>query len=296
VNIPNSLLQKPYKITAYVCIYEDVDTFVSLYAIDIPVKARPKPGDYTIEANDEEIYSFNTLENMFSSAYEKYTEASNLYVETVENLGTNAENAQLAQECAERAESAKARAEELVNAVAVIDMAQITSAEEADALSSPSFANYVNWGADFVDDVNSRLVGIMTMGAGYYKTQLASIGGKKPALMVRNIDTEGGMVYPWEWINPPMEPGVEYRTTERFNGKPVYRCCFKDVRIVGSGSVTIPTGAGKILEARGFDHGGVSLNGGDHSYRLNNSFCFIDCPEGYLYTFDIEIKYIKDED
>ena len=27
---------------------------------------------------------------------------------------------------------------------------------------------------------------------------------------------------PWEWINPPMQLGVEYRTTERHNGKPVY--------------------------------------------------------------------------
>ena len=27
---------------------------------------------------------------------------------------------------------------------------------------------------------------------------------------------------PWEWPNPPMLLGVEYRTTERHNGKPVY--------------------------------------------------------------------------
>lgn len=27
----------------------------------------------------------------------------------------------------------------------------------------------------------------------------------------------------WEWLNPPMQIEVEYRTTERFNGKPVYR-------------------------------------------------------------------------
>lgn len=26
----------------------------------------------------------------------------------------------------------------------------------------------------------------------------------------------------WEWLNPPMQTGVEYRTTERRNGKPVY--------------------------------------------------------------------------
>lgn len=27
---------------------------------------------------------------------------------------------------------------------------------------------------------------------------------------------------PWEWVNPPMQLGVEYRTTERYLGKPIY--------------------------------------------------------------------------
>ena len=31
-----------------------------------------------------------------------------------------------------------------------------------------------------------------------------------------------GIWYSWEWENPPMQPGVEYRTTERWNGKAVY--------------------------------------------------------------------------
>ena len=30
-------------------------------------------------------------------------------------------------------------------------------------------------------------------------------------------------VYEWEWVNPPMQTGIEYRTTERFKTKPVYR-------------------------------------------------------------------------
>lgn len=35
-----------------------------------------------------------------------------------------------------------------------------------------------------------------------------------------------GVWYPWEYANPPMLVGVEYRTTERFFGKPVYvRVC-----------------------------------------------------------------------
>lgn len=32
----------------------------------------------------------------------------------------------------------------------------------------------------------------------------------------------GNTVKPWEWVNPPMRLDVEYRTTERFLGKPVY--------------------------------------------------------------------------
>ena len=37
-----------------------------------------------------------------------------------------------------------------------------------------------------------------------------------PGCFYRIIDKEV------EWVNPPMIIGVEYRTTERFNGKPVY--------------------------------------------------------------------------
>lgn len=34
--------------------------------------------------------------------------------------------------------------------------------------------------------------------------------------------TSGADWTEWEWINPPMVPGVEYRTTNRFNRKTVY--------------------------------------------------------------------------
>ena len=33
---------------------------------------------------------------------------------------------------------------------------------------------------------------------------------------------ENGIWYPWEHVNPIMNTGVEYRTTERYEGKPVY--------------------------------------------------------------------------
>ena len=45
---------------------------------------------------------------------------------------------------------------------------------------------------------------------------------------------------PWEWVNPPMQLGVEYRTTERYQGKPVY------VKVVNFGAP--PAGGDKIVE------------------------------------------------
>lgn len=65
VNVPNSLLQKPYSITVYVSGYED-RTFKTYCKVVVPVKKRARPGDYTIEATDGEIYSFNELSRRVS--------------------------------------------------------------------------------------------------------------------------------------------------------------------------------------------------------------------------------------
>lgn len=35
-------------------------------------------------------------------------------------------------------------------------------------------------------------------------------------------EKRNGTWSPWEWVNPPMAAGVEYRTTERYQGNPVY--------------------------------------------------------------------------
>lgn len=74
VEIPNALLQKPYTITAHICI-RNGDKFKSLYKMALHVKPRNKPTDYTIEG-DEDIYSFNVLENLV------YEAVANLNVNT----------------------------------------------------------------------------------------------------------------------------------------------------------------------------------------------------------------------
>ena len=62
VEIPNSLLQDPFTIRAYIGIYED-DTFKIVERVDIPIIPRKRPNDYRIEDTDKEIYSFKALEN-----------------------------------------------------------------------------------------------------------------------------------------------------------------------------------------------------------------------------------------
>ena len=56
-----------------------------------------------------------------------------------------------------------------------------------------------------------------------------------------------GTAYPWEWFNPPMAVGVEYRTTERYNGKPVYAmaidCGAMPNATIKSVATTIPKAA-----------------------------------------------------
>lgn len=65
VRIPNSLLQEALTIKAYVGIYEG-DTFKVIEVVEIPVRAKARPFDYTIEDSDEEIYSFNALNHSFN--------------------------------------------------------------------------------------------------------------------------------------------------------------------------------------------------------------------------------------
>lgn len=58
---------------------------------------------------------------------------------------------------------------------------------------------------------------------------------------------------PWEWVNPPMQLGVEYRTTERYLGKPVY------VKAVDLG--ILPNNSEKVVQYNGTATFVVELHG-----------------------------------
>lgn len=65
----------------------------------------------------------------------------------------------------------------------------------------------------------------------------------------------------WEWVNPPMYPGVEYRTTERFNGEPVYAQLFELGELPVDGDY-------KVAYFNGFDVG----SGIPHLVRMDGEF------------------------
>ena len=76
VKIPNSLLQEALIIKVHVGIYEN-ETFKVIEKIEIPVISKKRPLDYAISDEDEEIYSFNELNNKIAQLEEKIKQLMN---------------------------------------------------------------------------------------------------------------------------------------------------------------------------------------------------------------------------
>ena len=79
---------------------------------------------------------------------------------------------------------------------------------DASTLNGPESAEYSN-----VMLVLTRNSNPQTVQVSFNVTDLA--------FELRRVCTNG-VWSPWEWVNPPMQLGVEYRTVERYNGKPIH--------------------------------------------------------------------------
>ncbi len=104
VRIPNSLLQTNCNIKAYVGVWEG-ETFKVVETVEIPIIARTKPKDYTIEADDGEIYSFNRLEKLVNQSVEEM------------RADTTAQNEEALREVNETCTQTVARLEEIGNEI-----------------------------------------------------------------------------------------------------------------------------------------------------------------------------------
>ena len=65
---------------------------------------------------------------------------------------------------------------------------------------------------------------------------------------------DNGKWQPVEWINPPMTLGTEYRTTERYMGKPVYAKLVNCEALPNAGYKTVSVGVSgleKVIDVSG---------------------------------------------
>lgn len=103
----------------------------------------------------------------------------------------------------------------------VSTLKNITSdASVVDTFKSNGWFGYVdNTGVNLIPDVASNICLIRpeVINSSYCRQTAYNTSGNK---LVRVCT--GGTWQPWEWENPPMILGEEYRTTERYMGKPVY--------------------------------------------------------------------------
>lgn len=79
----------------------------------------------------------------------------------------------------------------------------------------PSKISYASYGMVRVD--NNGITKLQTFYAGDTGNAMIS-----PFMAIRKSTDYGATWSEWEYVNPPMQLGVEYRTTERYLGKPVY--------------------------------------------------------------------------
>ena len=96
---------------------------------------------------------------------------------------------------------------------------------------------------------------------------------------IERYSNDGGTTWSeWEFVNPPMELGVEYRTTERYLGKPVYTIAFNFGALPASGDkisyVPVAANISDIIACGGCTSGGEALpflyptsNGSVHDIR-----------------------------
>lgn len=106
-----------------------------------------------------------------------------------------------------------------------------TSASESyDTFCAKIDAKILNWGNDTTGILNiyppqlygegSQVCVVHKANANY--VTIYSVGNHDKTFCGWRMFKQAGVWQPFEWVNPPMQIGVEYRTTGRYLGKPVY--------------------------------------------------------------------------
>ena len=98
------------------------------------------------------------------------------------------------------------------------------------------------------------------------------------AIAVRRLNGNGWS--PWEFINPPMQLGVEYRTTERYLGKPVYALCANFGANIDGSSMYFGENVLRIVRGQAYSGQGDGLYPWYQGKTINNWSAFFDFVVG----------------
>lgn len=137
------------------------------------------------------------------------------------------------------------------------DITQLTTAAQVDAAMEAGWYQY--YGSN-INGNGTAYGGILVVPSMWSVTQFFFCRLHYGSYMKRIYQSNAWN--PWEWINPPMLFGEEYRTTERYNGKPVYMMAVKLEGGPNNGEKKVNHG---VQNAIVFDVGGVAIS------RFNNT-------------------------
>lgn len=171
---------------------------------------------------------------------------------------------------------------------------QIQDFASSAMVGAPSFNNYNSFNTPLISGINgSKSCGISTFPAGFWTYQMFMLGSSDlPAILVRRVDPESGYVAEeLEWINPPMDPETEYRTIERFSGKPVYKKHFSLNNVTGKKEIFLGNGT-RAISVRGNDNSGALIPGPQYTVDANPGDIIVDFGD-LLVNAEIEVSYIK---
>ncbi len=186
---------------------------------------------------------------------------------------------------------------------------RVSTAAEVDAIAANSVVRYANDSANLVDgDSNSytryAIVETYTVNTTDKAQDVYCYGGGAHGDVMLHRGRFGNTWLPWEWVNPPMVLGVEYRTTERYQGKPVYvkvmdcGACpaagFKDVTF-GERGVVVPVrcygnfgyGGGTTIPFQSTETDAMQIGALINFIRIHtngNDFSAYNCTATVYYT------------
>ncbi|MBR4017100.1 MAG: hypothetical protein IKK11_04735 [Oscillospiraceae bacterium] len=121
---------------------------------------------------------------------------------------------------------------------------------------------------------------------------------------LRRHTADGGTVWdPWEWENPPVADGAEYRTMMRYGGKPVYARRIIVGTAPDSAIAVYPHGLESIVPV-GWE--GIATDGeavlplpfcNHFTVGVDRTNITLSTTENYSgYTVEITLRYCKEED